>query len=149
MTDSILTANSFLTFLVAALASYRVARMVVAETGPFAIFAKLRWRIDRKQETWIGIGLNCPYCVGLWVSIPFLGLLVYSQNNIVHFLIYVLAVAGIQTIIQSWEPIPTHLPPMDRKYSDSHLSAVQSQPKSQLDENAAQSTNDSLAKTIN
>jgi hypothetical protein len=110
MTDSLLTTDTLLTFVVAALASYRVARMFATVTGPFALFARMRRHIDPDQKTWIGIGLNCPYCHGLWASLASYGLLTYSQNSIVHFVIYVLAVAGIQTIIQSWEPVPTHIP---------------------------------------
>ena len=105
MTDSLLTTDTLLTFLVAALAAYRSARMFATETGPFALFAKIRRNIDPEQKTWIGIGLNCPYCCGVWASMLFYGLLVYSHNNIIHFLVYVLAIAGIQTILQSWEPI--------------------------------------------
>jgi hypothetical protein len=82
--------------IVSALAAYRMARMVVSETGPFAIFARMRRHIDPQQKTWIGIGLNCPYCIGLWSSLLFYCLLEYNQNKTAHFLISVLAIAGIQ-----------------------------------------------------
>lgn len=110
MTDSTLTIDSLLTFFVAALAAYRVARMLATETGPFALFARIRRHIDPDQKTWIGVGLNCPYCHGVWSSLVSYWLLVYNENTIVHFVIYSLAIAGIQTIIQSWEPVPTHIP---------------------------------------
>jgi H+/Cl- antiporter ClcA len=111
MTDSIFLQETIFPMIVSALAAYRMARMMVSETGPFAIFARIRRHIDPQQKTWIGIGLNCPYCMGLWSSLFFYWLLTYNQNTTAHFLVNVLAIAGVQTIIQSWEPIPP--PPPD------------------------------------
>lgn len=109
MMDNFLTTDNLLLFVVSlivpALAAYRMGRMVALETGPFALFARMRRHIDPEQKTWIGVGLNCPYCIGLWSGLLFYWLLVYNQSNVVHFTIYGLAVAGIQTVIQSWEPI--------------------------------------------
>ena len=109
MTDNFLTTDTLLLFVltlfVAALAAYRMGRMVALETGPVALFARMRRYIDPEQKTWVGVGLNCPYCMGLWFGLLFYWLLVYNHNNVVHFTIYGLAVAGIQTVIQSWEPI--------------------------------------------
>lgn len=111
--------------LVSALAAYRMARMIVSETGPFAIFARLRHYIDPQQKTWVGVGLNCPYCMGLWSSLLFYWLLKYNQNETAHFLITVLAIAGIQTIIQSWEPIPPAPPDLQNSSDDSHQASAQ------------------------
>lgn len=118
MTDSLFIEATVFPMLVSALAAYRMARMIFSETGPFAIFARMRRYIDPQQKTWIGIGLNCPYCLGLWSSLLFYWALKYHQNEIAHFLINVLAIAGIQTIIQSWEPIPPP-PPLSQELSPS------------------------------
>lgn len=107
MTENTLIATTVFYMVVSALAAYRVARMIAYETGPFALFARARRHIDPQQKTWVGVGLNCPYCLGVWSSLISFGLLQYTQTSIVHFLVYVLAIAGIQTIIQSWEPIPS------------------------------------------
>ena len=50
--------------LVIGLAAYRVARIVVAEDGPFDMFAKARaaLRVDQ-QDTWVKRGLACVACV--------------------------------------------------------------------------------------
>jgi hypothetical protein len=112
MTDSVFFQETVFPMIVSALAAYRMARMMVSETGPFAIFARIRRHIDPQQKTWIGIGLNCPYCIGLWSSVLFYWLLAYNQNTTAHFIVNVLAIAGVQTIIQSWEPIPP--PPPDK-----------------------------------
>lgn len=120
MTDSVFMQETVFPMIVSALAAYRMARMVVSETGPFAIFARLRRHIDPQQKTWIGIGLNCPYCIGLWSSLLFYWLLAYNQNTTAQFLINVLAIAGVQTIIQSWEPIPPPPPDLQNANGNSH-----------------------------
>jgi hypothetical protein len=113
MTDSVFIQETIFPMIVSALAAYRMARMIFSETGPFAIFARMRRHIDPQQKTWIGVGLNCPYCLGLWSSLLFYWLLEYTQNTTAHFLVNVLAIAGIQTIIQSWEPIPPPPPHLE------------------------------------
>jgi hypothetical protein len=120
MTDSVFIQETIFPMIVSALAAYRMARMMFSETGPFAIFARMRRYIDPQQKTWVGIGLNCPYCLGLWSSLLFYWLLEYNQNTTAHFLINVLAIAGIQTIIQSWEPIPPPPPHLQNLNGNSH-----------------------------
>jgi hypothetical protein len=118
MTDSFFIEQTVFPMIVSALAAYRMARMIVSETGPLAIFARLRRYIDPQQKTWVGIGLNCPYCMGLWSSLLFYWSLKYNSSKTIHFLVYVLAIAGVQTIIQSWEPIPPPPPePQDSTHS--------------------------------
>jgi hypothetical protein len=120
MTDSVFIQETIFPMIVSALAAYRMARMMFSETGPFAIFARMRRYIDPQQKTWVGVGLNCPYCLGLWSSLLFYWLLEYNQNTTVHFLINVLAIAGIQAIIQSWEPIPPPPPHLQNSNGNSH-----------------------------
>lgn len=122
MTDSVFIQETIFPMIVSALAAYRMARMMFSETGPFAIFARMRRYIDPQQKTWIGVGLNCPYCLGLWSSLLFYWLLEYNQSTTIHFLINVLAIAGIQAIIQSWEPIPP--PPPHLQNSNGNLHQV-------------------------
>jgi H+/Cl- antiporter ClcA len=118
MTESLFFEQTIFPMIVSAVAAYRMARMIVSETGPLAIFARLRRYIDPQQKTWVGVGLNCPYCMGLWSSLVFYWFLKYNSSETIHFLIYVLAIAGIQTVIQSWEPIP---PPPPDLHSDAPL----------------------------
>jgi Protein of unknown function (DUF1360) len=120
MTSSFFIEETVFPMVVSALAAYRMARMIFSETGPFAIFARMRRYIDPQQKTWIGVGLNCPYCLGLWSSLLFYWLLEYNQNTTAHFLVNVLAIAGIQTIIQSWEPIPPPPPHLQNSNGNSH-----------------------------
>jgi hypothetical protein len=58
-----------LTFAVAVFAVLRISHMVTVEEGPFEIFSFIRDRIDPRQKTWIGRGINCPLCVSFWLSL--------------------------------------------------------------------------------
>lgn len=56
-------------FIIAAFGVYRMARMIVEEEGPFAVFVWLRGVVDPDQRTWIGRGINCFYCVSFWIAL--------------------------------------------------------------------------------
>lgn len=49
--------------------------MLTMEEGAFSIFAKVRERIDPQQTTWIGRGINCPFCVGFWIALAIAAML--------------------------------------------------------------------------
>lgn len=62
--------TSLATLLILSLVAWRISRIIVAEDGPFDVFAKLRARLGvPKQETWIQRGFACLACVSLWVSL--------------------------------------------------------------------------------
>lgn len=86
--------------VIAALASYRAARMVAMEDGPFDLFSRLRDRVDPKQDTWIGRGINCPLCVGMYTSLVMFGL---TYVDYVFYAVVGLAVAGLQVALQRQE----------------------------------------------
>ena len=88
----------FLTLAVAGLASYRASRMVALEEGPFEVFAILRGKLD--GPNWIGRGIGCPLCIGFWLS-PILLLLAITPY--VNFIVWWLAVAGLQTFLAKSE----------------------------------------------
>lgn len=86
-----------LTVPIAALATYRLARMVASEEGPFGVFTRLRGACDPDQKTWIGRGLNCPMCVGFWIAAP----LAYLAGE--RTLLAWWGIAGAQALLQGWE----------------------------------------------
>lgn len=55
-------------YLLAALAVYRISRMIVLEEGPFGAFAWLQEK-TKKQDNWIERGLACPLCISFWLSL--------------------------------------------------------------------------------
>lgn len=87
-----------LTFILLALATYRLARMVASEEGPFGVFHQLRGRLDPDQRTWLGRGVNCPLCVGFWAAPIVLGL-----HALWPPLVWWLAAAGAATVLTKWE----------------------------------------------
>jgi hypothetical protein len=96
--------------VLAVLATYRIARMLAMEEGPFGLFDRVRARIDPDQETWLGRGLNCPLCIGFWVALLFTVLLWYQSGlligwTLVHhseFLLVWFALAGAQELAHLW-----------------------------------------------
>lgn len=105
--------------LLVVLTCYRLARMIALDDGPFFIFKRLRYLIkdkayleadknaklmfsintpdgeidDRHFGKWHNLaeGITCPYCVGVWLSIPLFFFVVYpisiSDLRPFHFLI--------------------------------------------------------------
>jgi hypothetical protein len=82
------------TLLIAALASYRIARMFAYERGAFDCFQVLRDVVESNTEEggWLRYGITCPLCLGFWFSVLFV---VVPQWVALPF-----AVAGLQTILQ-------------------------------------------------
>lgn len=96
-------------YILIALATYRAARMVALEDGPFEVFAGLREAAARRfvgrelapgmvEDHWVVKGVNCPLCVGFWVA-PAMFLLWYLLPGAVA----VLAVAGAAAWLQRRE----------------------------------------------
>lgn len=61
-------------FVLVTLAVYRLTCLIVAEDGPFDVFARIRGRIDPEQKTWVGRGIRCSLCVSFWLSLLALAL---------------------------------------------------------------------------
>lgn len=59
---------SWLWFAISALATWRVSHLIQAEDGPGDVIVRLRlWAGDGV----LGRGLDCFYCVSVWVALPF------------------------------------------------------------------------------
>lgn len=95
---------SFVTLIIAALATHRLSLAIAEEEGPFSIFTKVRGRLDPDQKTWLGRGVNCIMCVGFWVALPtafWLGVLGIVDPYLTP--IVWLGLAGSVVIIRRWE----------------------------------------------
>lgn len=55
-------------FVLATLATYRVAHMLAREDGPFDVFALIRSKVS--QDHWYGRGLACVLCLSFWIALP-------------------------------------------------------------------------------
>jgi len=77
-------------FVVGVLATYRVARMIALEDGPFDIFSTLRERVS--QKTWVGRGLHCVLCISVWLA--FLSALLLPLTSWKEYILISLALSG-------------------------------------------------------
>jgi len=98
-------------FILAILATYRLAQLISFDDGPFFVFTRIREWSDRqaKIEQDDGIkrgpmssltdGLHCPYCIGVWAATLCIILMTFPTKVGDIFLTW-LALAGGQHIIE-------------------------------------------------
>lgn len=60
--------SPWLRFVLAVLATWRVAHLVSNEDGPWDVIVRLRRRAGHGM---LGRLMDCPYCVGLWAAALF------------------------------------------------------------------------------
>jgi hypothetical protein len=54
--------------IISILATWRIAHLITSEDGPFDLIVRLR---ARAGEGFVGQLMDCPYCLSMWVAIPF------------------------------------------------------------------------------
>lgn len=57
---------TWLTFIMASLAAYRLGRLTAQEDGPGDVAARIRGALG--QRTWIGRGAHCVACCTFWFA---------------------------------------------------------------------------------
>jgi hypothetical protein len=87
-------------FLIAALASWRVAFLLVREDGPGGVFAALR---RKSGKGFLGKLLSCVKCTGTWIAVPFA---FFVNGNWIELLVVWLALAGVTALIDEWTRPP-------------------------------------------
>jgi len=87
-------------FILAALATWRLAFLFAREDGPGRIFARLR---ERLGGGFFGQLLSCIKCVGMWVAIPFA---FFVRGSWVELIVIWLALAGVTALIDEWTRPP-------------------------------------------
>src|SRR6185503_16985226 len=101
--------SDYLRLLLAVLTCYRLARMIAMDDGPGFFFERLRlWAQDKadKEKSNLGKwhnlaeGLGCPFCAGVWVSLPLFALLLWPTVYGDMFLL-LLSISGAQAFMQS------------------------------------------------
>jgi hypothetical protein len=92
--------NTMFRFLLAALATWRLAFLLAREDGPWRIFARLRKRLDVGFFSQL---LGCVKCVGMWVSIPFA---FFVKGDWEELVVIWLALAGVTALIDEWTRPP-------------------------------------------
>jgi hypothetical protein len=88
-------------FLLAALATWRLAFLLVREDGPGHIFTRLR---NRLGNGFLGQLLGCVKCTGMWVSIPFAFFV--GGSWWIDLVVIWLALSGVTALIDEWTRPP-------------------------------------------
>lgn len=109
--------------LLAIATCYRLARMIATDDGPGFIFKQLQYWVKDKEyleakeagaltakgeieDRWYGKwhnlaeGLTCPYCAGVWVSLPLFIFVIYP-TTISDLFLLLMAINGGQAFLQS------------------------------------------------
>lgn len=81
--------------VVGILATYRVARMMAMEDGPFDVFSWIREKAG--QQTWIGRGVHCVLCLSFWLA--WLSALCLPHSSLPAYAITSLAISGGVVIV--------------------------------------------------
>ena len=89
-------------WLLAALATYRLAELVALDEGPFRFFARIRaWAgchpSDLIREN-LGELLHCPYCLGVWFGL-FCSLLALWPTLGGDLILAAFGLAGVQSAL--------------------------------------------------
>ena len=96
--------TEFFTFVIAAFATYRLARMITRESGAFDLFINLRTFVfNRFGNGWVNEGINCFHCVAFWIALLIVALLLplaMIPLN-VWFILWWFGVAGAASFL--WE----------------------------------------------
>jgi len=90
----------FFRFLIAALATWRLAFLLARERGPWAVFERFRRSGGRGV---VGELLKCVKCVGLWVAAPFA---FFVRGDWGELIVIWLALAGVVALIDEWTRLP-------------------------------------------
>jgi hypothetical protein len=90
----------FFRFLIAALATWRLAFLLSRERGPWDVFGLLRRATEGGV---VGELLKCVKCVGLWVAVPFA---FFVRGDWWELVVTWLALAGVTAMIDEWTRSP-------------------------------------------
>ena len=103
--------SDFIRLIITTLAIYRLAQLFSEDDGPGFIFKQLRAWTDRKAKAqqdagqplgfWCNLdeGLNCPFCVGIYMAVGCALLLLWRKRWIDLFLL-IFGLAGAQSLLQ-------------------------------------------------
>jgi len=116
--------HDYLRLILAVFALYRLARLVALDDGPFFMFKRIRyWAKDKAWNEALSIkgmthsdytvndrhfgkwhnlaeGITCPFCVGIWLSLPLFAMLVWPTYYGDLFLL-LMAISGGQAFLQT------------------------------------------------
>lgn len=89
--------------IVGGIAVWRITHMYQEETGPAAIFEKLRAKVWTMKDTNGGFreGFNCFKCMSIWHSIVFI-IIYFTLQPLFWFLALMLSISAVSIFINEW-----------------------------------------------
>jgi hypothetical protein len=86
-----------ITFIIYALAVYRLTQLVIYDEGPYSIFDRIRMTLRiHERNDWIGRGLTCPACVSFWIGLLLAAL---SARGVVNVILVGLAYSAVAYVL--------------------------------------------------
>jgi len=96
----IIDAGILFRFVIAGLATWRLAFLLARERGPHGVFDRLRQRAGRGLA---GELLSCVKCTSFWIAIPFA---FFVRGTWAEMVVIWLALAGVAAVIDEWTRPP-------------------------------------------
>lgn len=97
--------SDILSLCLYALVAFRLAELLVIDSGPFDVFTSLRGWANRAPfnnglRRNLANVLTCVHCAGLWISLA-LGVAYHFTHDapVLYSILFALAVAGLQSLI--------------------------------------------------
>lgn len=89
---------NIVTLLAGGLATWRLSHMIVKESGPLMVFARIRAFAARHQKRSGGFFdlISCVYCTSFWIGLV---AALWVSRDIFHLVGYALAFSAIATIV--------------------------------------------------
>ena len=93
--------NDWIVLLLFIFAVYRLAQLITLDEISEPMRTHLAKRANKnKLNNWMAILVHCPYCVGIWLSIPVAIFYAYT-STLAMGLVSLFGVAGAQSFLQS------------------------------------------------
>jgi hypothetical protein len=108
-------AGFWMRFVLVVLANWRVSHLLVAEDGPFEVFARLRNRLGSSR---MGALMDCFGCVSVWVAAP---LSLFVARALPDLFLCWLAVSGAAFLLELLRPQPLLIQPAVETAKDESL----------------------------
>jgi hypothetical protein len=105
-------AGFWMRFVLATLATWRISHLLVAEDGPWEVFARIRRRFDSSA---MGGLMDCFGCVSIWVAAP---LSLFVSRVLPDIFFCWLALSGAAFLLELMHPAPLVIEPLSQSNSE-------------------------------
>ncbi|MBS0293290.1 MAG: hypothetical protein JSR16_07425 [Proteobacteria bacterium] len=104
--------NTWLSYVLAALATWRVTHLLAEEDGPADLVLRLRLRLGMG---WLGSWMDCFHCLSIWVAMPFAAIVAQS---LMEWVLGWLALSGAACLFERIGGVREELPPQALEFPE-------------------------------